>query len=263
MHPEYKKNSAESTHSTDPIDSGYSTHTTHFDKPVLPDCQSRPGGTRLNTLSTVIFYLTILLFIIGFNFRDVMVGNWYQQFMPNLNNEPIKDVTFLDSLTGFAVTGDGLPNDTNYILKTTNSGDNWEIKYRAYRDFYRIQFINQNIGFACGGFNSIGQGLFKTTNGGENWFNINAPGSIYFEDMSVLNEDTMWLVQSSSADGGVFRTTDSGASWQNQLNLGSSNPVRIYFYNGTTGFIAKNTTTSYVRKTTDGARTESVWRMIY
>jgi len=211
---------------------------------------------KLLKIALTLFITTII--VLGFAMPLNPVGNWYQQFMPNLNNEPIKDIIFLDRLTGFAVTGDGLPNDSNYILKTTNGGDNWVIKYRAYRDFYRIQFINQNTGFACGGFNSIGQGLFKTTNGGENWFNINAPGSIYFEDMSVLNEDTMWLVQSSGGDGGVFRTTDSGASWQQQLNLGSQNPIEVYFFNASTGYIAKNTGSSYVRKTTDGGTSWTV-----
>ena len=27
---------------------------------------------------------------------------------------------------GFAVTGDNIGNDTNYILKTTNGGENWD-----------------------------------------------------------------------------------------------------------------------------------------
>jgi photosystem II stability/assembly factor-like uncharacterized protein len=206
-----------------------------------------------------LFYIAILFFIIGFNFSDNMIGSWYQQFMPNMNGEPISDIFFLDSLTGFAVTGDGSPNDTNYILKTTNSGDNWIIKNRRYSDFYRIKFINSNTGFACGGFNSIGQVLFKTTNGSENWFNTNAPSLIWVEDMSVLNEDTIWLALSSSLDGGVFRTTNGGTSWQQQLSLGSQNPEKIYMFNSRIGYISKNMGSSgYVRKTTDGGASWSV-----
>ena len=229
MHPEDKKKSADSTQATDPIDSPYSMPST------------RSTHSALNTLSTAIFYLAILFFVIGFNFSDVMVGNWYQQFMPNLNGEPVSDIYFLDSLTGFAITGDGSPNDSNYILKTTNSGNNWGIVYTAYRDFFRIKFVNEFTGFTCGGFNVVGGGLFKTTNAGENWNQINSPSIIEFRDMAVIDENTIWLVDDNSLNGGVYRTTDGGASWQNQLNLGSQNPGKIYMFNSLLGFISKTT----------------------
>jgi photosystem II stability/assembly factor-like uncharacterized protein len=67
--------------------------------------------------------------------------------------------------------------------------------------------------------------------------------------MSVLNEDTIWLVASSGFDGGVFRTTNGGESWQQQLNLGSQNPSYIYMYNGRIGFICE--LNNYIRKTTN------------
>lgn len=60
--------------------------------------------SALNTLTTVIFYLAILFFMIGFNFSDRMAGNWYQQFMPNIGNRSIQDIFFFDSLTGWNVT---------------------------------------------------------------------------------------------------------------------------------------------------------------
>jgi photosystem II stability/assembly factor-like uncharacterized protein len=192
-------------------------------------------------LSSLSFLLAILLFLIAFNFSDNPVGNWYQQFMPNLNGEPLSDVFFLDSLTGWAVTGDGLPNDSNYILKTTNGGDNWTIKFIAYRDFFRIKFINSDTGFACGGFNTIGGGLFKSTNGGNNWFQMNSPSIIEFRDMSVLNNDTLWLVDDESSSGGVYRTTNGGQNWTHQVNFGSNNPNRIYIFNRNIGFISYST----------------------
>jgi hypothetical protein len=74
-------------------------------------------------LTSCFFYLSILIFIIGFNFSDNRAGGWTQQFMPNLNGAQIRDITFVDSLTGYAVTSIGGSN--SYILKTTNSGDNW------------------------------------------------------------------------------------------------------------------------------------------
>ena len=212
---------------------------------------------KLLKITFTLFFTVIIVF--GFALPLNPAGNWYQQFMPNLNGEPISDIYFLDSLTGFAVTGDGAPNDSNYILKTTNSGDNWIIKYTAYRDFFRIKFINQNTGFACGGFNVVGGGLFKTTNAGENWNQINSPAIIEFRDMAVIDDSTIWLVDDNSLNGGVYRTTNGGASWQNQLNLGSSNPEKVYMFNSRIGYISKNQGSSgYVRKTTDSGNSWSL-----
>ena len=202
-----------------------------------------------------LLYIFIFLFL-SFNFDAVPPppNGWYQQFLPDLNGESISDIYFVDSLIGFAVTGDGLSYDSNYILKTTNGGDNWTIKLAAYKDFFRVQFINQLTGFVCGGYNAIGQGLMKTTDGGENWITLNAPASIYFDDMSVLNEDTIWLAQGSSLDGGVFRTTNGGVSWTHQLGGGAGTPDKIYMVNRNLGFASEGviTGTRFFRTTNSG-----------
>jgi hypothetical protein len=49
-------------------------------------------------------FLTVIL-LLGFAVPVNMVGNWYQQFMPNLHGAVVKDITFTDSLTGYAITG--------------------------------------------------------------------------------------------------------------------------------------------------------------
>ncbi|HMS66103.1 MAG TPA: hypothetical protein PKD83_12730, partial [Ignavibacteria bacterium] len=76
-------------------------------------------------LSSLIFYLSIFTFIIAFNFSDHGTGGWQQQFLPS-NLPGITDITFTDSLTGFAVTAVDAGN-RSYIIKTTNGGDNWDI----------------------------------------------------------------------------------------------------------------------------------------
>lgn len=246
MYPEDKKHAVDYTRSTDPAGSG---HSTHFEKPVLPASKSRAGGTRLDTLSTILLYLAILFFIIGFNFRDVMVGNWYQQFMPDINGKTIQDITFLDSLTGYASARQN--GDTSYILKTTNRGDNWQIIYRNFFAMTRLQFIDDNTGYAGGGY------LYKTINGGFNWTQINTP-AITVEDFKVISEDTMFVVWSEGAFGGVFRTTDGGSIWQ-QVNLAPNNPDRIYMYNGRIGFVCNLQFNTGFRKTTDGGNS---WTLI-
>ncbi len=212
-------------------------------------------GTALNTLSTAVFYLAILFFIIGFNFSDVMVGNWYQQFMPsNLGSQQINDITFLDSLTGFAVASRNVNPDTSSILRTTNGGNNWQIiQTLSPRRFSKINFINNSIGFISGGSGTGTPYLYKTIDGGNSWNVVIGAtlGTAYWNDMSVLNEDTIWLVDGNSINGGVFLTANSGTNWSQQLNIGSNNPDKIYMYNARIGFISR-TNSPQLRKTTNG-----------
>lgn len=189
-------------------------------------------------LTDAIFYLAILFFAIGFNFSDRMVGNWYQQFLPVPAGGQIRDITFIDSLLGFAVSDSS-------IIKTTDGGDSWSVKLSGYYIFKRIQFLNSNTGFACGGNNR----LFKTIDSGENW-TIIVPAGIFPNDMAVVSEDTIFLVNSEGAFGGVFRTTNGGASWT-QVNLAPNNPDRIYMYNARIGFICGG---GQLRKTTNSGQ---------
>jgi photosystem II stability/assembly factor-like uncharacterized protein len=202
-----------------------------------------------NTLSTLLFYLAILIFLIGFNFTDTPPPfGWYQQFMPNLNGQPISDIFFIDSLTGWAVTNDNTPQDTGYVLKTTNAGDNWTIKFQDKRDFSRIKFINNNTGFTCGGTGSGTSYFYKSTNGGDNWFTLSVLGNNFYTDMSVLNNDTIWLVDPDALIGGVFLTTNGGANWTQQAAFGINNPSHIYMFNSRLGFIDAGG----LRRTSDG-----------
>jgi hypothetical protein len=99
----------------------------------------------LQTLKILLSFLFALLLLIGFTIPlNPPNGTWEQQFFPNLNGRVISDITFADSLTGYACTRYG-SNDTNYILRTTNSGDNWSIVYRQFtysnRPFGKVQFL--------------------------------------------------------------------------------------------------------------------------
>lgn len=187
------------------------------------------NSAKLNKLRDLFFYLTLLIFFIGFNFTDNPTGNWYQQFLPNIDGRSVNDITFLDSLRGYAVTS--LLSDTSYILKTTNGGDNWMMNYVATSFiFNRIQFLSSSIGYA-GGTN-----LIRTTDGGISWNTVNS--FLYFQDFYFISNDTGWYVDPNSLVGGVFRTTNGGANWTQQLALGSQNPWRIYMYDGRIGFVA-------------------------
>jgi len=177
-------------------------------------------------------------------------SGWYQQNMTGLSGRSITDMTFTDSLTGYAVTKWGA-DSTGFILKTTNGGDNWNIILSAHKYFRRVIFINDNTGFVCGGWGELTGYLYKTTNAGLNWFTINTPFGKSFNDMSVLNEDTIYIADDMDYWGGVFRTTNGGQTWQTIFNAGTiNNPSKIYMYNKDIGFICRPGLSFF--KTTNG-----------
>lgn len=184
------------------------------------------------------------------------VGNWYQQFLPNLNGRTISDIFFIDSLTGWAVTPYRFQNDTAYVIKTTNSGDTWFIansRIGQFVGYNKVKFLNSLTGFVCGVYQtSVYEGLTKSTDGGFNWVSVNVP-NVTYNDMAILNEDTIWLAASESLTGGVYRTTNGGASWEQQFSGGNQNPNKLYMYNVRIGFMCNSSSASpNIYNTTNG-----------
>ncbi len=202
--------------------------------------------------SRVLDVLILFVFILYFasaGFQDRNTSGWYQQWFPNLNGSTIQDITFLDSLTGFAVTNPGT-SIYCYILKTTNGGDNWVINYTHNSGtnirFTRIQFADNNTGYVSNNFYNF----FKTTDKGQTWFDyFNVPFGA--EDMSVINKDSILVVTSRGLGGGVYRSTNGGISWQYIWNNSpNGNPDKIYMYDKNLGFTQNGS--NYMRRTTNG-----------
>ena len=72
--------------------------------------------------------------------------------------------------------------------------------------------------------------IYKTTNQEKTGLQLNTPLHKNSNDMSVLNEDTIWIADDNSFDGGVFRTTNGGQNWTQQFFGASFNPNNIYMY---------------------------------
>ena len=196
----------------------------------------------------VMILAAFVLFLSSAGFQDRLIQGWYQQWLPDLNGSTIKDITFLDSLTGFAVTTTN--SSQSYILRTTNGGDNWEINYTSNSSwsFIRIISFDSNTVYAVKSYTEI----FKTTNRGNNW--DTGPLSIFCFDISIINRDTMLAVNSSGFDGGVYRTTNGGINWTRIWTNGSSgNPDKIYMYDKNLGFASTESIYSTIfYRTTNG-----------
>ena len=207
------------------------------------------------TLSRILDGLILLVFILFFSsagFQDRNSSGWYQQFFPNLNGSSIKDITFLDSLTGFAVTTTNSSVQA-YILKTTNGGDNWNIIYTyvppsVNSGFTRIQFATDSLGYASTNYFDI----FKTMNSGLNWTAINTPWG--GDDIAVINSDTILLANYDQIMGGIYRSTNGGINWTRIWTNGTSgNPDKIYMYDKNLGFsCAGSSSSSIFYRTSNG-----------
>jgi len=198
-----------------------------------------------------ILLLIVLLFFSTAGFQDKLIQGWYQQWLPDLNGSSIKDITFLDSLTGFAVTNTNSLIE-GYVIKTTNSGDNWSIVYTYHPPatsvyLNRLQFAGDSTGYITTNYFDV----IKTTDGGTTWTAFsNMPWGA--DDMSLINKDTVLAVTNFGPAGGVYRTTNGGSNWQLIWTNGTSgNPNKIYMFNKNFGFHCGGNL-SYLRRTTNG-----------
>ena len=156
----------------------------------------------------IFFYFSLLVFFTGLKFQDSGLSGWNIIYTPT-DGRMFKDFQFLDSLNGFAITSQGNPNYTSYILKTTNSGYNWVIKDTFNALLHEICFIYTQLGFISAAVNS-GYGIvYKTTNGGENWIPITFGDNGDYEHIRFLNPDTGWVSSSTALGmGGIWRTAN-------------------------------------------------------
>jgi photosystem II stability/assembly factor-like uncharacterized protein len=194
-------------------------------------------------MNKINFRLLIFIIFLVFNFQYLYSQDWHEQFLPDIGTSHINDITFVNSLTGYACTGVGQQGYTNYVLKTTNGGDNWNIILSMYKEFSRVLFLNANTGFLSGGFNA-GPLLKKTTNGGASWFDLTLPtANLYVTDISVVDENAIW----AASYGDIINSTDGGNTWNLQYHAYLLNQVNMI--NRNLGFGGSN---MYTFRTTNG-----------
>ncbi|MBK8982072.1 MAG: T9SS type A sorting domain-containing protein [Ignavibacteria bacterium] len=195
-------------------------------------------------------FLTALLLFFSFSFSSNPPG-WYVQQLPV--NDFVNDIFFLDSLNGWLVTdGRFSENDTSYIMRTTNGGDNWTIQNAKKEKLNTVRFLDINTGYASGGLKwNYGNVLYKTTNGGTNWLTINNISGVAINDMFFLNKDTGWVCDDDILFGGLYKTTNGSISWIRQLDV-SYKIQKIFFLNKDTGWACNSNVNGGLYKTNNG-----------
>jgi len=137
-------------------------------------------------------------------------SQWFLQSRDTSGNV-INKVSFVDSLTGWAVGDRGL------ILHTTDSGNHWMAQTSGITSpLFSISFSDQQNGWAVG----AGGTLITTTNGGTSWVRVihDTSGNIYNYKVQYLSPTTVFVLRDNFADTTLtpyrlWKSTDRGASW--------------------------------------------------
>jgi photosystem II stability/assembly factor-like uncharacterized protein len=203
-----------------------------------------------------ILLLEFCFLFLATTFQGDRLTGWVQQTIPR-PDLAVRDLQFLDSLTGFMVSTKPAV-DTAFIFKTTDGGNNWSTTHFVNYYLISLHFVDKNIGY-CAGSQSTNAVVLKTTNGGDNWFNTTyVSGFIFLNDVMFVNKDTGWVTSNFVVSGGLWRTINGGVNWQMQLN-DSFNPSKIFFVNNSTGWMIGNSGGNLYKTTNCGGN----WNLQY
>jgi len=212
--------------------------------------------------------------------------NWTQQIT---SSNTIYDLNFYNSQNGFAVDSKGIiysttnggstwllyqtpakralraiaidgnnvyaVGDAGSIYRSTDSGANWEEKFsyigNALEFQRRVIFVNDNVGYICGGSSSSADSLgyvLKTTDGGETWIQLPYNFKTQLYAIAAPSENVIYTSAGSSL---VFKSTDGGQTWQKTTIYTTATTLwDIQFYNESLGYACGSS--GRIFKTTNG-----------
>ena len=156
-------------------------------------------------------------------------------------------VYFADANIGWVAFGKYGSNGG--ILKTSNGGVNWVLQFISNNSSVKsLYFLNQNTGYAAGGFS----GILKTTNGGSNWNFANSTltgvVSLCFTDVNKG-----WFVGVAGTNGNlgmIAKTTNGGINYEVLPTVTTYSLNCVRFIDVNTGWIVGDNGT--ILKTTNG-----------
>ncbi len=127
-----------------------------------------------------------------------------------------------------------LLNDSSQIMKTTNSGSDWELldvpDITSY--YYDMKFVNDNTGYLCGNDGL----LLKTIDGGHTWVDKSLDGDYSLRSMFLLNENYGWILDNVARV--ILRTSNGGNSWDFAFldDIYNFQPTSVFFIDENEGF---------------------------
>lgn len=211
----------------------------------------------------------------NFYFRNIVFLNENIGFVGTLNNtvfkttdggstwNPINNIDpnpvaicGLDVVGPSTVYGCGAFFEPAFIIKSTDSGDNWTyLDMSSYATaLVEVKFLTESLGYAAGK-SSSGAVVLKTTDGGASWseiYNSNIPGQ-YVWKLQVLDSNNNVIFgsidTSAPNQGKLIKTTDGGLNWSS-FDAPESRIQAVGFIDENTGWMGGHTTGFY--ETTNG-----------
>jgi len=196
--------------------------------------------------------------------------NWLR--LNGTSNYNLTDLQFTSINIGYAIGANIAPN-IGYLLKTTNSGQNWSVQTFNYY-FSSLKFINDNTGYITtvgdtvnsiilkttnaglswssqsleagylsmidfvdsnfGFVNAVYGKFFKTSNGGNNWLSYY---TTWLNTFDFINENLGFAVGIASFGSNIYKTTNGGINWVNIYAKDSVFLGKPVFIDGNTGWI--------------------------
>jgi photosystem II stability/assembly factor-like uncharacterized protein len=132
----------------------------------------------------------------------------------------------------------GQDGTLDYILKSTNIGNNWITCYlNSQFDFSKVKFVDINTGFLISENDTLG--LYKTTNNGVNWRKIFNSSNNWYHLIAFANSSTGCVSTSTNSNikyGKILRTTNCGDNWTEVYNTSDLSVYSLMFVNQLYGF---------------------------
>jgi photosystem II stability/assembly factor-like uncharacterized protein len=151
-------------------------------------------------------------------------GNtWYKIYNTNIpgSYDEINDIKFFNANTGL------ICGEMDYLLRTTNGGQNWNLVYPSnYGIFYSISILNKDTAYVVGNGNRI----LQTINQGLNW-TVSTLSDFYLYKIEFVDSNTGFIGGNSK----LFKTTNKGINW-NIIKQGDYYSWS-QFFNNNSGYI--------------------------
>jgi photosystem II stability/assembly factor-like uncharacterized protein len=157
-------------------------------------------------------------------------GTWTKKLATP--SRSVNSVFFIDSNTGWAV------GDLGLIVKSTNSGDNWQSITLNTDTLIDLEFINPNTGWCISKTK-----LYKTTNGGGFWSFTHADTNMIMKAFTVIDENTGYAVGFKTGivnEGKIKKTTNGGSNWIEQQSYTNNFLNDVSFSSTDMGWIVGN-----------------------
>lgn len=180
-----------------------------------------------NSIVTVFFLTRTMGWASAFNYSAPPYGttllkttNGGTTWTPSLYPEENKFITcihYFDSLHGW------MGGKPHALVETTDGGNSWtqaaiDTSTLAFFPVLKLAFLNEQVGFACGGIFDIAGVIWRTDNGGELWHALDASQAPADEVHALHIFDALNIMGAGGDPDygygvGMIRSSDGGVNW--------------------------------------------------